>query len=192
MKRLKIFYYTISGLFLVLTIGFLATGTFGFMTLSNIQGTIAEQEYRYQVISERQSILESLDKKYTTLTPDIDLINTALPSDKESSKLIADIDTLSKNSGLKLTQVQSATSGKKATVEDPSLLQTVKGNYGYEIPLEIKVEGGFTNFTGFVKQLENYQRLLNITSFEITKPTGEEEISDNIEAKLKITAYLKK
>lgn len=192
MKRVKIFYWIISSLFVLFTFGFLAAGTFGYMKLSNFQGGIAELEYRLQVITERQSILSTLDERYKALKPDIALINIALPDEKESSKLIADIDTLAKNSGLKLTVVQSAIAGKKSGSPDQSLLQTIKGNYGYEIPLEISVEGGFTNFTGFIKKLENYQRLLNISSLEITKPTEEGTTSDNIEARLKITAYLKK
>jgi Tfp pilus assembly protein PilO len=192
MKRLKTFYYIMASLFGLLALGFLAAGALGFMTLSNTQGTIAEQEYRLNAISERVSILSALDKKYEALKEDINLINIALPNEKESSKLIADLDTLANTSGLKLTLVQSATTGKKATSEDPSLLQTIKGTYGYEIPLEIKVEGGFSSFTGFVKKLENYQRLVNVTSIEITKPTGVGAGGDNIEAKLKITAYLKK
>jgi Tfp pilus assembly protein PilO len=86
--------------------------------------------------------------------------------------------------------IQSTTSGKKSTSEDQSLLQTTKGNYGYELPLEIKVEGAFTNYVGFVKKIESYQRLMNIVNMEITKPVG--SAGDAIEAKLKVTAYLKK
>lgn len=192
MKRQKIFYYIISAVFLITSISFLAVGVFGYLTISNIQSTGKEQEYRLNIISERENILAKLDKNYTSLEPDIERINIALPNEKESSKLMADLDTLAKNAGLRLILIQSVTSGKKATSEDPSLLQTIKGDYGYEIPLEIKVEGGFSNFIGFIKQLENYQRLLNVTSLEIAKPTEPETVGDNIEAKLKITAYLKK
>lgn len=192
MKRQKTFYFVISAAFVIFSISFLATGTFGYLTLSNIQGAKKEQEYRLNIISERQDILSKLEKNYTSLKPDIERINIALPDQKESSKLMADLDTLAKSAGVKLTLLQSTTTSKKMTSEDPSLLQTVKGKNGYEIPLELKIEGGFTNFTGFIKQLENYQRLLNVTSLEISKPTETDVVSDNIEAKLKVTAYLKK
>lgn len=192
MKRLKTFYYVMMGLYALFGLGFLAAGVYGFLTLSNIQSSITEQRYRLDIISERYNILAGLEKKYADIEPDIQKINTALPDQKEASKLVSDLDSLAKSSGLKLTLIQSATTGKKPTSDDLSLLQTVSGKNAYELPLELKVEGGFTNFTGFVKQIENYQRLMNITSLEISKPTEGGSVSDNIEAKLKVTAYLKK
>jgi Tfp pilus assembly protein PilO len=192
MKRLTTFYIFLLSSFALVSVAFLSLGIFGYLTLSNIQGSITEQKYRLDILSKRYDILSSLEKKYTLVEPDIAKINTALPDQKDASKLVSDLDTLAKGAGLKLTMIQSATAGKKATSEDQSLLQTVKGTYGYELPLEIKVEGAFTAYTGFVKQLENYQRLMNITSMEITKPTGMDAGGDYIEAKLKIMAYLKK
>jgi Tfp pilus assembly protein PilO len=190
MKRLKTFYFSILAVFAILGLGFLATGIFAYIALSNIHGSVTEQKYRLDILSERYDILTSLEKKYTDIEPDIAKINTALPDQKEASKLISDLDALAKGSGLKLIMIQSVTSGKKSTSEDQSLLQTTKGTYGYELPLEIKVEGAFTNFVGFVTKIENYQRLMNIANIEITKPVG--SAGDAIEAKLKVTAYLKK
>lgn len=194
MKRLKAFYFVISGIYALFALSFLAVGAASYLFLSNIQSGMKEQEYRLQVTSEKKEALASLEKRYGELGEDIERINLALPDQKNSSRLLADLDTLTKRSKLKLTMIQSTVSSKKgATVNDPSLLQTVKGNYGYEIPLAIRVEGGFSNFNGFVKKLENYQRLLNVTSIEISKPTDKNSSKgDNIEAKIDLTAYLKK
>jgi Tfp pilus assembly protein PilO len=77
----------------------------------------------------------------------------------------------------------------KKTTGDPSLLQTVVGKYGYELPLNISVEGNYANFQIFIKKIENYQRLINITSLDISQPTQK---TDLILAKIKLTAYIKK
>jgi Tfp pilus assembly protein PilO len=194
-KRLRTFYFIITTLFLVTTLLFLALGVSGYLWLSGLSGNIADQSYRINKISEREEILKNLETKYQKVEPDIEAINMALPDQKEVSKLLSDLDTMAKSSNLKLKTLESSNpanaKNQKSASGDLSLLQTVKGANGYEIPLNIKVEGGFSNFTGFLKGLENYQRLINITTIEITKPPNTES-NDNIEATIKITAYLKK
>lgn len=193
MKRLKKFYLIISIFFTLLGLIFLTIGAFGYLKLSDLHSQLKENEYRINRITEREEILLGLKSRYAEVEKDTAKISIALPDQKESSKLLSDLDSLANQSGLKLIAVQSSSSGKKVVSQsDLSLLQTFKGKYSYEIPLEIRIEGSYNNFPVFVKNLENYQRLININSIDISKPLQENNTGDIIEARLKLTAYLKR
>lgn len=193
MNRQQRYYIVISSVFGLLGLALLGGIIWGFGRLSDTQATIAEIKVRTSKATEEESNLKFLKRNYEKITPDIERINAALPEDKNSSALVADLNALANQNGLKLTSIQSVTFGKKVVkTADPSLLQTIKGKYTHEIPMEIKVEGSFSGLNNFIKSVENYQRLVSISSIEIGKITKENSPTDNIEAKLKITAYLKK
>lgn len=191
-RHLK-YYFTLTILFIILAMIIFILIIFSYLKISIIQSSLAEQNLRIDSLTEKEQILSGLEKRYGDIEKDIPKINTALPDKKETSQLLSDLDLLANESGLKLTLLKSSSFGKKPTAQtDQSLLQTTKGKYGYEMPLEIKLDGSFVSFSTFIQKLENYQRLVNVSSVEITKPTDIQDFSDTIEAKLKITAYLKK
>jgi Tfp pilus assembly protein PilO len=157
-------------LFCALFLISIAVQIFGFLMISNSQATLAETNYKSSKMLEETQNLASLEQKYAAIKGEIPKIDVALPDQKDSAILISDIDSLSRASGLKFTNIQTNTAGKKGNAQsDMSLLQTIKGKYGYELPLEIKVDGSFVGFADFITKLESYQRLINITSIDITK-----------------------
>jgi Tfp pilus assembly protein PilO len=193
MNKMKKFYFTINSLFAIVGLTLLTLGVIGFSVLSDLQTTIAEINLRIAKISETNSILSNLSERYENIKPDIEKINRAIPDKKDASPLIADISSIASQSGVKLTLVQSSTFGKKGqTVDDPSLLQTIKGKNSYELPLEIKVQGNFAGLSAFIKNLENYQRIIKISAIDVSKIANEKSPTNNVEAKIRITAYLKK
>jgi Tfp pilus assembly protein PilO len=193
MSRLKKFYIFLASVFVILSIAILAVEVMAYLNVSTVQSNLAEQEYRIEKLQEKITLLNTLSKNFTKFEKDSDVVNTALPDQKDASKLVSNLDSLATESGLKLTLVQSNTFGKKTSnAADPSLLQTVKGAYGYELPLEVKVAGPYQNFVNFNKRLENYQRLVNISAIEIKKTNNPEDPPDKIEVKLTLTAYLMK
>jgi Tfp pilus assembly protein PilO len=193
MNRLKSFYVTLTVLFCALFLISIAVQIFGFLMISNSQATLAETNYKSSKMLEETQNLASLEQKYAAIKGEIPKIDVALPDQKDSAILISDIDSLSRASGLKFTNIQTNTAGKKGNAQsDMSLLQTIKGKYGYELPLEIKVDGSFVGFADFITKLESYQRLINITSIDITKTSVVGEKTDTIEAKIRLTAYLNK
>lgn len=192
MSRVLRFYIIISTIFVIFSVLVLGVGVLSFEKISNLASGLAEQKLRLNRISDKENSLSALQKKYESAEKDISKIDTALPNEKESSKLLSDLDSLAQESGLKLTFIQSDNFGKKQMSTDLNLLQTTKGKNSLELPLQLKLEGSFVSFSTFVKRLENYQRLVNISYIEIKKPTVTEDQSDKIEAEMKIVAYLKK
>lgn len=193
MNRLKKFYITISVFFVALGLTLVGISIYGYTILSDLQSTIKEMDLRIDKISETEKIFVGLEKRYEQIKPEIEKINRAVPDKKDASVLVADINSIANQNGLKLTLIQSASYGKKTqSTDDPGLLQTIKGKNSYEMPIEIKVEGSFTGLAGFVRNLENYQRIINISAIEVNKLVNEKSPTNSVEAKIKLTAYLKK
>lgn len=198
MNKEKKFYITISVLICLSALITVGVAISGYLILSQKQAAIAEKKYYTSKLSEKEQVLASLEKRYEAVEPSISLIDNALPSEKEASNLLADINAQATNSGLKLTFLKPDSSGNTSgkttqskAAGDLSLLQTVKGTIGYELPLIIKVNGSYNNFLAFIQKIENYQRLINIESIGVDKRDNE-AVSDYIEATLNIKAYLKK
>lgn len=189
-KRYYIFISSLIAFFAICAIGY---GSFAFLTLSQKQAAIAEKKYYTEKLNEKEQILAELEGRYEQIEQDLPLIDNALPSEKDSSKLLADLDSLAKSANLRMTFLEpgSVGSSRQKSSTDLSLLQTVKGSLGYEIPLELRVEGSYRNFQEFVRKMENYQRLINIESVEITKQ-DDQAAPDYVEAIINIRAYLKK
>ncbi len=192
MNRLRSFNIIISVLFSLMIISIFGLFIIGYILISDNRSTLAENEYRISKVDEAEDNLSSLEKRYNLIKNDLIKINTALPDQKDSSLIVSDLDSLANSSGLKLVLIKSAITGKKSSSSDLSLLQTIKGKYGYEIPIEIKVDGSFGSLSDFISKIESSQRLLNITYIDISKVSRTGDMSDSIEAKIKLTAYLKK
>lgn len=197
MSKAKKVYFIISGIFSLLVVTTLVTETLFFTKLLDLQAITSEQIYYSEKLAEKEYILRLLEERYGIIENDIDIIMETLPEDKDASRLIADLNSIATKSSLKFTNVESRTadtksSSKKSTaLTDPSLLQTVKGSYGYEMPLSIKVEGSYSNLVSFIESVEGYQRLVNIVYIQIDR-VEHETINDYVEVSLDITAYLKK
>jgi Tfp pilus assembly protein PilO len=197
MSKEKKYYLAVSIIMCVIGASTIAVAVYGFLNLSQRQAAIAEKNYYTEKMAEKQQILTALEKRYENIEADIPLIDNALPSEKESSNLLSDLSAQASGSGLKLTFLRPDSSGgsskttQSKAVGDLSLLQTVKGTIGYELPLIIKVTGSYNNFLTFIGKIENYQRLINVVSVDVEKKESE-TVGDYIEATLNIKAYLKK
>lgn len=191
MTRGKKFYIILSIILFSIGFAIIGLGIWSFLYLSEIRSSIAEQKYRASKYTEKTEGLKELKDNYEEVKEMISLISLTLPDQKESSKLLTDIDQLARDSSLKITLIQSNAQVKKdSSGSDQSLLQTTKGKYSYELPLKLELEGSFTGVLEFIKKIERYQRLLNITSMEITKDSTES--GDFVKMKIQLTAYLMK
>lgn len=191
MSKTKKFYIIISVLFVINSILTLTIASGSYLYLLNMSTSLKEQEYYGEMLAEKEKILSTLKIRYEAIKDDLVLIKNTLPEEKEASELISDLNAISKKSDLIFTSVKADTTDSKRKNDDPSLLQTKKSTYGYEMPLIIEVKGPYNNFVSFVKSIENYQRLINITSIDL-KRSSNGSTNDEIEATLKITVYLKK
>lgn len=170
----------------------LAVSAFSYINLLNTKNSILYQSEYLEMLDKKQEKLRVLGSEFEEVQLSANIINETLPPEKDASKLISDLSALTTKSGLSFNSIRSdATKSAKKTNPDPSLLQTQAGKNGREMPIVIDVRGSYGNFINFIKSLENYQRLINVTSIEIKKST-DGDAADAINATLKLTVYLKK
>jgi Tfp pilus assembly protein PilO len=191
MKSLRKYYITISTLFVTTAVLIAGVSTFGFFYLSSLRQNMLENLYKATKNNEVISNFEDATDSYKQIEESLAAIDIALPEKKDSSKLISDLDQLARESGLKMNSIKSSLSSKQ-TASDPTMLQTIKGKNGYELPLEVKLVGPFPKFTEYINKLENYQRILNIGNVDISRSSREGSPPDEIEVKIKLTAFIKK
>jgi Tfp pilus assembly protein PilO len=190
--RSKRFYFGALAFFIFLAVATLSLEVWGYTANSNIKSMIDETTYRLTKVADEGSTLATMTKNYEKAIKFETYINTALPDQKDASALISDLNSLASSSGMKLVVVQTNTYTKAKTASlDPSMLQTVKGKYSYELPLSIEVVGTYNNYISFVQKLENYQRLVNITTIDIEKSQEKDAPADQIDVKFNLTAYIK-
>jgi Tfp pilus assembly protein PilO len=191
-SRVKRFYLFMSVIFGTSAFLMLAISAFSYINLLNTKNSILYQSEYLDMLDKKQEKLRVLGSEFEEVQLSANIINETLPPEKDASKLISDLSALTTKSGLSFNSIRSdATKSAKKTNPDPSLLQTQSGKNGREMPIVIDVRGSYGNFINFIKSLENYQRLINVTSIEIKKST-DGDAADAINATLKLTVYLKK
>jgi Tfp pilus assembly protein PilO len=194
MTKVKKFYLFMSVLFAASAVLILAINAFVYIKLLNSKNNILYQTEYLEMLDKKQDKLATLGAQFEEVQRNADIINETLPPEKDASKLISDLNSITTKSGLSFNSIRSDTtkaSKNKTKTPDPSLLQTQAGKNGREMPIIIDVQGSYGNFVKFIKSLENYQRLINVTSIEIKK-SSDESSADAINATLKLTVYLKK
>jgi len=191
-SKVKRFYLFISVVFGISAFLMLAISVFSYVNLLNTRNSILYQTEYLEMLGEKEEKLRVLGLEFEEVQLSANIINETLPPEKDASKLISDLSALTTKSGLSFNSIRSdATKSAKKKNPDPSLLQTQAGKNGREMPIVIDVRGSYGNFINFIKSLENYQRLINVTSIEIKKSTDGDAV-DAINATLKLTVYLKK
>lgn len=194
MSRTKKFYLFISTLFAVSAFLILAISAFSYIKLLNTKNNILYQTEYLEMLDKKQDQLKILGTQFEEVQQSAEIINETLPPEKDASKLISDLNSITAKSGLSFDSIRSDStqaSRNKTKTPDPSLLQTQAGKNSREMPIIIDVQGSYGNFINFIKSLENYQRLINVNSIEIRK-SSDESSADAINATLKLTVYLKK
>lgn len=183
-KKFNIFIITCFSLVSLAIVGIFGYSYFYF---SQMQDNINEAKLKTAAYITKEEILEQLAIDYKKIEADLPQLSIALPPQKEASKLIKDLEVLANQNGLALISFR-ATAGSKTTA-DLNLTQTVKGRYGYELPLELNLEGNYGSFVGFIQKLENYKRLNNVSGFVVNN-VSEDGNGDKVNVKLKITVFL--
>lgn len=190
MSRTKKFHLLISGLFVANAVLILGVCVAAYIHLERLNSSLLEQKHYAEALSEKETNLFALSNQFERVQESAHVIDNTLPEEKEASKLITDLNSISEKSGLKFTAIRSDLTRTKIEDPDPALLQTQRGRLGQEMPLTIDVSGTYPELVSFVKSLENYQRLLNINSVDI-KRTNTEGGGDEVEATIKMVVYIK-
>lgn len=136
-------------------------------------------EEKISTLAEAQSALESLEE-------DLKLLENAVPSTVEFSRLVRTIEYLASNHTLlitsnRFTNIEIYTSTVQATA---SAAQINKHSFS------LGVQGSFTDLKSFINDLERLERLITITSISVELPKSQvRENAFDLEISLKPDVY---
>lgn len=134
----------------VLAILFVITVVFGFQSLRNIKNKVLESKNIKNVLSQKLSILQSVEK---TLPGDMTFIDIALPNQNSAIYGLNQVKNQSAIYGLTL---KSVTAGK--TIDEDKIKK---------IPLTFEIEGGKESIFQFLKSIAQSLPLIVIEKVEI-------------------------
>ena len=78
----------------------MALGVFSFIKIMNIKNNILYQDNYLEMLNKKKVKLVELEKGFEEAKNNAEIINSTLPAEKDASKLISDLSSLTRSSGL--------------------------------------------------------------------------------------------
>lgn len=189
-------YLIISGavVFLIVLVGAFSIYWLGgrYINQSNLNKA---QDQLISSLVKKQKDLQALKPNFDAINAkgangisDAELILRAVPTAQDYESLIAILEQMGKESGVKVTNItqQNATQSSQAQ-QSPQSQSSSDVNTAGATPFvfTVNVEGTYTAILDFLKKTENSARVINFNSMDINGSTG------NITANLTMTTYFK-
>jgi len=117
-----------------------------------------------QDLNEKKRVAQDpkvFEAKLESVRKDLEIKKAQLPDKKEIPQLLTTISSLGKESGLNFILFRPKPESPK--------------EFYSEIPVEIKVEGGYHEVAGFFSRVGNLDRIVNISNVVMEKPQEEGE-----------------
>ena len=130
-------------------------------TIGNLQKQIDDDKFVESKLEEKINNLSILQEKYTSIQKDLPIVYSGLPKTTQMSLLIGQLQSLAKNSNIKIDIIQ--------TFETDSLNSPVLyGNYS-SFDFEISAEGNYQDTKTFISSLINFQRVVSVGNISLSK-----------------------
>lgn len=117
------------------------------------------------IAGERLDQLNDLHKQFQQLQSVLTKLNVALPSTKNQSVLILQIQQLAANAGMTLPSASFTSSAGLPNATS----QTIKSGDVLALPISFQLNGTYGQLQTFLQQLEQLGRYSNVTSLSISK-----------------------
>ncbi len=154
--------------FFAIALTLLASSFFGFFainptvsTIVKLKKEVSDNEFVYNELNSKIKNLSELRKQYSSLQNDLFIITNAIPTEPDVHLLFAQIQTIARNSDVKIKKLQN--SEVEVLKNDKS---SSKQYYSYSF--SIVGDGPFQNITNFTQSITNMQRITDIDVFSIT------------------------
>jgi len=122
---------------------------------------------------------DKLTQKYNTIDPEnLVKLQKFLPDNVDNIRLILEIEKIAAPYGMTLKDVRYDTTNKKditnnngTVAQTTTTTETSQKTYG-AWELEFSTQGTYTNFTNFLKDLENNLRIVDVSSIQFSSEGG--------------------
>ncbi len=126
---------------------------------------------------------QELEKKYQEAQQDADRVFLSLPKGEDTSYLISQFSNMASRNGLLMESVTFERSVKKGS-EEPE-----KKTFGFStLAVDLKLSGTYSAFKGYLKDIEEGLRLIEVASIEFSPQRGTLSLG-LFEFRIKTNAY---
>ena len=126
-------------------------------TIANLQKQIDDNNFVQQKLQQKINDLAILQEKYSDLQNDLPVVYNAVPKTTEISLLVADIQSIAKDSSLKITSLQTS----EINLSKP----TPKGS---SFDFTFTANGGYSNILQFLDEISHFQRVVALKDIMIS------------------------
>jgi type IV pilus assembly protein PilO len=130
-------------------------------TIAGLQKQIDDNKSVSYKLQQKITDLSTLQQKYNNIQSDLTVITDAVPTSAQVPLLVAQIQTVAKNSNVKLDQFQTFSI-------DFSKENSISKNYS-SFEFGLSVEGSYQQLTDFMDNLVNFQRIITLANISISK-----------------------
>jgi len=183
MKPKQFYFILLTTLGLVLLLG--ASGfAWGNKQINNKLRAYRVELAKVYTANETLDNLAKLNSQYEKISPLVAKLYAVLPSKKQQSEILVQLQQIAQNSGLVLSNINflSSSTGPSDTS------QTVKNNGFLAMPINLQVIGTYSQLQNFLQQAENLNRYNSISTMTIVR---NEDQSSTLTVNMVINAFLK-
>lgn len=137
------------------------------------QANIAEYDAALEKASELQRLKQALLSRYNAMdTADVTRLQKLLPDHVDNVRLILDLDNMAARRGL---SIENVVVGNPAGSPERTVVGAIGANRSkYDsLTLKFSTSGTYTDFLGFMRDLEGDLRIVDIVSLSLARATGE-------------------
>jgi Tfp pilus assembly protein PilO len=128
--------------------------------------------------------LSRLKRQYDRdITPIMPLLDEALPRDKKQTEILAQLQSIASQVGLRITSVSMPSPIGLPT----SVSQTVKSGTVLALPISFQLSGSYDQLQQFTAKVESLNRFTNVTNLAISRPDKSKPIVYSVA----LNAYIK-
>lgn len=134
-------------------------------TITELKKILADLQFVNQQLQVKSQNLSTLQQKYQSITGDLPTALEAMPEKPEASKLIAQVNALLSESGLKTTSIR--TYGVELTPD-----KKIPMNQAASFVFSLEAEGTYDDILIFIKRLSHINRVITLEQISIDKKNG--------------------
>lgn len=151
-EQTKAYTYVILSLLTVSFFGLFALRP-AFSIIANLQKQLADEKVVYEALQKKLQDLQSLDKQYLTIEPDLDLIYSAIPTSPQAASLIRQIEKVAQQNNIEINSLDTAIIEDYPIVSDDKL---------QSFAFTLDVEGTEESIGELLTQLTTFNRVVSI------------------------------
>lgn len=146
-------------------------------TIANLQKQLDDAKFVTNKLEEKINDLSILQTKYNNIQDDLPIVYESIPKNSEVPKITGQIQSVAKDSGVFLTNLQAT-----------DITKSIKNDFFY-YSFNLSIQGSYENILNFLDKLHSMQRITDAHNISIGQSTTEKGL---LQLNIKGTAFFKK